>query len=205
MSAFALGWSAKPRALGLLQLREDPQYRRIPHDQRVAFVEAALEDGHAMAKRIVGEYGSDPYVIASVCNVPVRCSQSDAGFGSTVIYAEYNARPPAITLYLPAIQALDRLIVQQGGSCGGSVGTLPIFLAHELYHHFDGLRGRARLSRRHAVRIFSVGTWHWTSGVSSLCEIAAGAFAQELLELPFHPKHLDSFLRVDVVPELEGT
>jgi hypothetical protein len=204
VSAFAPGWSAEPRELGLLQLREDPQYQRIPHNQHVALVEAALEDGCAMAKRIRNEWGSDPSVIASVCNLPVRCSQSDAGFGSTVIYAEYNARPLAITLYLPAIQALDRLVARQGASCGGIAGTLPIFLAHELYHHFDGRRGRARLSRRHAVRIFSVGTWHWTSGLSSLCEIAAGAFAQELLGLPFHPKHLDSFLRVDVVPELEG-
>ena len=204
MSEFALDRTADPRALGLLQLREDPQYPRIPDNQRVALVEAALEDGRSMATRIRSEFGPDPSVIASACDLPVRCCQRDAGFGSTLVYAEYSARPPAITLYVPAIQALDRLIARQGGNYGGSAGTLPIFLAHELYHHFDCRRGSARLARRHAIKIFRVGKWHWTSGLTSLCEIAAGAFAQELLGLPFHPKHLDSFLRVGVVSGLEG-
>jgi hypothetical protein len=70
-----------------------------------------------------------------------------------------------------------------------------MFIAHELYHHFDCLRGHARLSERHAVRIFSVGRWQWTSGLSSLCEIAAGAFAQRLMGLPFHPALLDLLVR----------
>ena len=71
---------------------------------------------------------------------------------------------------------------------------MPIFLAHELYHHFDCLRGSERLARRHTVEIFGIGDWHWTSGLTSLCEIAAGAFAQRLLGLPFHPKVLDLLL-----------
>jgi hypothetical protein len=130
--------------------------------------------------------------IAARCNVPVIRSEGDAGFGSVVVYAEYVARSPSITLCLPAILRLDRLIAARGAQvCRGIRSTAHIFLAHELYHHFDCLRGGARLSRRHAVRIFSVGAWHWTSGLSSLAEIAAGAFAQQLLGLPFHPKLLD--------------
>jgi hypothetical protein len=188
---------ASPQALGLLQLREDSQYRRIPGSQRNPLVESALEDGRLLAEQTRRRWGRDPSVIASRCGLPVRCCHQDAGFGSTVVYGEYGSRPAAITLYLPAIQALDRLLARQGQSCGDS-GTLPMFLAHELYHHFDCERGSARLSRRYAIRIFSVGSWHWMSGLSSLCEIAAGAFAQQLLGLPFHPKYLDSLLQVGV-------
>ena len=180
-----------PRALGLLQLREDPQYRRIPVDRHIALVEAALEDGRALADRIHAQWGRDPQAIAACCDVPVLHSEDEAGFGSVVVHAEYVARPSTITLYVPAILRLDRMIAQ----CNVGIGSsLPIFLAHELYHHFDCLRGKARLSRRHAVRIFSVGFWHWTSGLSSLSEIAAGAFAQQLLGLAFHPKMLDLLL-----------
>jgi hypothetical protein len=178
-------------ALGLLQLREDPQYRRIPPDRRAALVESALDDGRAMADRIHERWGQDPAAIAARCKVPVIRSEDDAGFGSIIVYAEYVAQPSSITLYVPAIRRLDRLIAERDVPMGSS---LPIFLAHELYHHFDCLRGKARLSRRHAVRIFSVGSWHWTSGLSSLSEIAAGAFAQQLLGLPFHPRLLDSLL-----------
>ena len=195
MSGRKSALDAGPQALGLLQLREDPQYRRIAPDRRAALVESALDDGRDMADRIREQWGQDPAAIAARCKVPVIRSADDAGFGSVIVHAEYVARPSSITLYVPAIRRLDRLVAERDVPIGSS---LPIFLAHELYHHFDCLRGKARLSRRHAVRIFGVGSWHWTSGLSSLSEIAAGAFAQQLLGLPFHPKLLD-FLSVQTL------
>ena len=187
------------RALGLLQLREDPQYRRIPAGHRAPLVAAALQDAHSMADVIADRWGSDPVQIAARCAVPVIHSEADAGFASVIVYAQYCAGPRTITLYLPAIRQLDRLVAQNDGRYGALTGaTMPIFLAHELYHHFDCLRGSQRLNRRHAVTIFRVGPWRWTSGLSSLCEIAAGAFAQRLLGLSFHPKLLD-FLSIQTL------
>jgi hypothetical protein len=190
-----LDWDAAPQALGLLQLQDDSQYFRIPADRHVALVEAALEDGRALADWTRDRWGQDPASIAARCNVPVIHSDDDAGFGSTIVYADYATRAPCITLYVSAIARLDGLIAGRGARLPLGIGrTMPIFLAHELYHHFDCLRGSARLSRLHAVKIFGVGPWHWTSGLSSLSEIAAGAFAQQLLGLPFHPKLLDLLL-----------
>ncbi|MBC8008141.1 MAG: hypothetical protein H7X76_08870 [Prolixibacteraceae bacterium] len=195
MSNAGFDRETEPQALGLLQLREDPQYARISPDRRVALVEAALADGRTLADRTGERWGKDPEEVAARCNVPVFLSEGDAGFGSVVVYAEYAPQSRSITLYRPAIRRLDRLIEEHGVPvCRNSGSTMPIFLAHELYHHFDCSRGSARLSRRHVVRIFSVGPWHWTSGLPSLAEIAAGAFAQRLLGLSFHPKLLDSLL-----------
>jgi hypothetical protein len=61
------------------------------------------------------------------------------------------------------------------------------------------------LSQRHTVRIFSVGRWQWSSGLSSLCEIAAGAFAQRLMGLPFHPALLDVLTRDQKIFATKGT
>ena len=188
-------WDAEPQMLGLLQLRQDPQYPRIPADRRGALVEAALNDGHSLADRARDRWGDVPAIVAARCDVPVVHSNENAGFGSIVIYADYASRPPSITLYLPAMRSLDRLLAGHGARAREIGSTVPIFLAHELYHHFDCLRGNERLARRHAVKIFGIGAWRWTSGLSSLCEIAAGAFAQRLLGLSFHPKLLD-FLSV---------
>ena len=200
MSVTDLGWDAAPHALGLLQLREDPQYARIPAERHIALVEAALEDGRSLADRIHDRWGRNPGSIAARCKVPVIHSEDDAGYGSTIVYADYATRARSITLYIPAILRLDRLIALRSAQVPLGIGrTMPMFLAHELYHHFDALRGSARLSRQHAVRIFSVGPWHWTSGLSSLSEIAAGAFAQQLLGLSFHPKFLDL-----LIPKSEG-
>ncbi len=178
----APGSIIEPQALGQLQLREDSQYRRIPVERRAVLVEAALEDGRSLAGRTRDLWGSDPMRIAAGCKVPVIHSEDDAGFGSTIVHAEYRTCPPSITLYLPAIRHL------------GIDRTAPIFLAHELYHHFDCTRGHAPLSRQHPVEIFRLGPLKWTSGLSSLSEIAAGSFAQKLLALSFHPRVLDLLL-----------
>ena len=198
MSDSGLDGNGGPQALGLLQLREDPQYPRIPAGRRIALVEAALDDGRTLADHARKLWGNEPAAIAAHCDVPIVRSENEAGFGSIIVYADYVTRPPCITLYAPAILRLDKLMAARGAGIGGIGSTMPVFLAHELYHHFDCLRGNERVSRRHAVKIFGIGRWNWTSGLCSLAEIAAGAFAQRLLGLPFHPKLLDLLLVEEV-------
>ncbi|HYJ18330.1 MAG TPA: hypothetical protein VEW72_04075 [Burkholderiales bacterium] len=184
----------EPGSAGLLLLRSDPQYFRIEPERRASVVEAALEDGRFLASEVRSNLGSDPASIAACCGVPVTDSEGEAGFGSIVVFAEYATRPPSITLYGPAIRRLDARLAAESADRFGIAGTRDIFLAHELYHHFDCTRSEP-LGRRHRVKIFSLGSWTWTSGLTSLAEIAAGAFAQELLGLGFHPKILDTLLR----------
>jgi hypothetical protein len=178
-------------ALGLLALSHDVQFRRIPDAQRTELVEQALQDGRRLAQRACQQWGPDPSVIAGRCNLPIMESHTEAGFGTTVIYAEYAVSPPSITLYTPAIRRLDALIAKQSHIDWGIERTTPIFVAHELYHYFDLMRGQGALIRRHRVNMVKLGRWVWTVGVSTLPEIAAGAFAQQLLGLAFHPKLLD--------------
>jgi hypothetical protein len=178
-----------PHALGLAQLRQDPQFARIEPGRHDGLVAAALEDGRFLAADVRASLGADPVFIAASCGVPVIDSGRDAGYGSVLVFAEYATRPPSITLYLPAIRRLDAAIARAG--LPGIASTRPLFLAHELYHHFDCTRSEP-IARRHTVRLFGFGRWHWTSGLVSLAEIAAGAFAQSLLDLPFHPKFLES-------------
>jgi hypothetical protein len=39
--------------------------------------------------------------------------------------------------------------------------------------------------------LLRIGPWRWRTGIATLSEIAAGSFAQALLDLPCHPKVLD--------------
>lgn len=178
-------------ALGLLALSSDVQFHRIPEAERGEWVELALQDGRWLAQQACQRWGADPFVIAGRCNVPIIESHTEAGFAGTVIYAEYAVSPPSITLYTPAIRRLDAQIAKQSHFDWGIERTTPVFLAHELYHHFDCMRGKEALIRQHRVSILKLGRWTWTAGLSTLPEIAAGAFAQQLLGLAFHPKLLD--------------
>jgi hypothetical protein len=47
------------------------------------------------------------------------------------------------------------------------------------------------IARRHQATLLRIGTWRWRTGIATLGEIAAGSFAQALLDLPCHPKVLD--------------
>ena len=175
-------------ALGLMRLRADPQYARIPERDRPALVDAALEDGASWADAVRVRWGTQPSVVARRCDVPVIDSDAESGYGSVIVFAEYATRPPCVTLYRRAIARLNRVLAQTAVCAPlGIEDAGPALLAHELYHHFDCTSDREPLARRHRVEIFALARWRWTSGLTSLAEIAAGAFAQRLLGLRFHP------------------
>jgi hypothetical protein len=192
---------ATPRSLGLLLLREDAQYSRIGHGQREVLVEAALEDGRRMADGARGRWGDDPSAIASACGVSVIESGAEEGWGTALVYADYLERTRCIRLFGPAIAHLERGLARPAvAEIAGICAARPTLLAHELYHHLDAGRAGLPLARRHRVTLFALGPWRWTSGLTSLAEIAAGAFAQRLLRLRWHPKFFDLITVFDADP-----
>src|SRR4249919_3410664 len=97
---------ATPRALGRLILAADPQAARIAFEQWDRLVDTALSDGEAMARVAAARWGHDPDVIAQQIGLPVIDSPEEAGYGTTVVYAEYGGRPPRIVLYRAALARL---------------------------------------------------------------------------------------------------
>lgn len=179
-----------PPALGLLMLESDPVYGRIAAGDRAGLVQAALCDGADLAEEVRLRWGGDPDAIAAQLHIPVIDSDDDAGFGSTVVFAEYQARRPCVVLYRAAIARLQTA-ADRDTRLSLPCPARSVLLAHELYHHFDCTGARPPIAQRHRVTLLALGRWRWTSGIASLAEIAAGAFAQSLLRLPVHPKHLD--------------
>jgi hypothetical protein len=183
--------STTPLALGRGLLREDPRAAALSGRDVCALVEAALADGTALAERAIERWGGDPEQIARANSVPVENSEADAGYGTTMVFAEYRARPVGIVLYRPIIDALERWLQRSRlASLLGIECTRSVFLAHELYHHFDETRAQA-LCSRHRLPVLRLGPLRLTATVAGLREVAAGAFAQRLLGLRFHPRLLD--------------
>jgi hypothetical protein len=142
--------------------------------------EAALAVGRAAAAELRTQCGtSDPAEIAARLGIAVDEVESDGGFGTVVVYADYMPRPPKVRLFMPAIAALDRRLVDYPETLPD--GTRPVFLAHELFHHWEELHPDRALLRLYRDR--------------RLPELAAGAFAQELLGLQNHPEQLDRLAR----------
>jgi hypothetical protein len=185
--------AASPEALGLVMLEADPHARRLDRAARFAAVSDALADGAATAKDLRQRFpDTAPQEIARALGVPIEATDDDPMVGSIWRFAEYWPRPPRILLYSRGLAPLDRAIVGDLGTrLLGQAAPQDVFVAHDLYHHAEALRSETPIARRHQPTLFRIGSWHWRTGIAALAEIAAGAFAQSLLDLPCHPKVLD--------------
>ena len=122
----------------------------------------------------------------------VEAIDDDPMAGSLWRFAEYRQRPPRIVLYHRGLALVDRTAIGPLATrLLGQATVQDVFVAHELFHHIEVVRSDIPIARRHQPTLFRIGNWHWRTGIAALAEIAAGAFAQSLLNLPCHPRVLD--------------
>jgi len=185
--------AASPETLGLVMLEADPHARRLDRATRLAAVGDALADGAAVAGAWRVRFPDlAPHQIARELGLPIELTGDDPMIGSLWRFAEYRQRPARILLYARGLAPLER---EMTGALAarllGRATPRQVFIAHELYHHAEATRPDTPIARRTRPTLFRIGGWHWRTGIAALAEIAAGAFAQSLLDLPCHPKLLD--------------
>jgi hypothetical protein len=179
--------------LAFAMLEADPHARRLDPAAKFAAVRAALADGAATAKALRARFPDlAPHQIARELGVPVEATDDDPLVGSIWRFAEYRQRPARIVLYRSGLALLDSAVA--GGLAQRLLGLATpqqVFIAHELFHHAETVRSDTPIAQRYRPTLFRIGGWHWRTGIAALAEIAAGAFAQSLLDLPCHPRVLD--------------
>ena len=192
--------AASPEALGLAMLQADPHAWRLDRATQHAAVSDALADGTAAAANLRPRFADlSPEQIARALGVPVETIDSEPMVGSIWRFAEYRPRPPRIVLYGRGLRPLERSLTgARAAQLRGRTTPRDVFIAHELYHHIEAVRPETPIARRYRPTLFRIGNWHWRTGIAVLAEIAAGAFAQSLLDLPCHPKVLD-FVAADAI------
>jgi len=194
--------AVSPEALGLVMLEADLHARRLDGATQLAAVRDALADGAATAETLRARFPDlAPHEIAGRLNVPVAETDDDPLVGRLWRFAEYRGRPARILLYSRGLAPLDGVIA--GGLAARLLGLATpreVFVAHELFHHIEATRSDTPIARRYQPTLFRIGGWHWRTGIAALAEIAAGAFAQSLLDLPCHPRVLDLLALEAVAP-----
>jgi hypothetical protein len=196
------GWlaeamAASPEALALVMLQADPHARRLDRATQLAAVNDALADGADAARALRGRFPDcSPQAIAQALGVPIEAIDDDPMVGPLWRFAEYRERPARILLYARGLAPLDRTVT---GALAerllGQATPRDVFTAHEMFHHIEAVRTDTPIAQRYRPSLFRLGGWHWRTGIPALSEMAAGAFAQALLELPCHPRVLDLVAR----------
>jgi hypothetical protein len=195
---------ASPETLGLAMLKADPHGWRLDRAAQLAAVSDALADGAATAKDLRKRFPvPTPQEIARELRVPIETTDDDPMVGSIWRFAEYRPRQPRIMLYNRGIAPLERELANSAGKrLLGLATPRDVFVAHELYHHAEAIRSEVPIARRYQPVLFRIGSWRWRSGIAALAEIAAGAFAQSLLDLPCHPSVLNSIALDTIAPPI---
>lgn len=175
-------------ALWSAMLREDPVFGKIPEDLRRPAVEQAMEYGSQASADLLSRFGeADPAAISGRLGVRVAWSDDPHVFGKIVQTSTYVHRTRTITIYRGSVEEMNRFLAEQGLVQLLRVADVgPAYLAHELFHHLeDETLGRAADLLQ--VITFKLGPIVRRSGIAQMSEIAADAFAQRLLGLPFAP------------------
>jgi hypothetical protein len=152
---------------------------------RFALLESAVRAGQASSAALVRELGTaDPWRLAQVLHLRVelreRCRDN------LWLRSEVLDCPPTIILYTEALADLSRLLVMHAPRLVG-VPLDTIAVAIEVFRYLE----RARPDLLHGV------SREWPRVAR---EVAAHAFAQDLLETPFFPAEIDAVDRLARAP-----
>lgn len=177
---------------GRYAFSRDPLDGRFDRGQKAEYTRAANACGREWAERMRRQYQtSSPREMARKMGLKVRKPNQPTG-GGQVLFAQF-VQPDEITIYMDCIRRASRYEEESGCELLGEERLFDVLLAHELFHAVE---------ERHAGEIYTrtekVELWRKPfsnrSSLACLSEMAAMAFARELLGLDCSPYMLDVLL-----------
>lgn len=180
----------------------EPLNGKFTDEQRISWMEHALECGKEYAKKVMAEYKSDdPEVIAKAMGMKVSYP-SYPEKTDRVLFAEYRV-PDSICIYMDAVRKAKKLLEKPEISevLTDRLNVSKLLLAHELFHYVEEKYKDDIYTKTEKIRLWSVGPLHNDSTIIALSEIAAMAFAREITGIPYAPYVMDVFLVYGYSPE----
>jgi hypothetical protein len=175
--------------LALALLARDTGARRVPEAQRARRVRRAVAMGRAAAARLAAAHGTrEPRALAARLGVAVETRDAAPAVPWLRIESEYYGAPPRIVLYAGTLAEGEARLQDVGYALPAGVWA-DLHVAHELFHYLEDRQGMT-VSRRLAYTRRRLGPWRWRVRLGALREVAAHAFAQALLDLPWSPLDL---------------
>lgn len=181
--------AADDRVPAWLELEQDPVFSHLSPGQRRWYVERALAIGLEQA---TPHRGRDAATLAMELGARVKVADGENRFAGMVTRAEHDAAEGVITLYSPSVQQVTGLLAQVLPEPWTLLQVQGLHIAHELFHHLEVTRIGPVHEQLPPVVTFRLGRlWQTRTHARRCREIAAHAFAKELLGLPFLPNAVD--------------
>lgn len=174
-------------------MQREPLLRKINKEKRLELAALAHSTGKELARKLKAEYGCmAPSEIAGKLGIKInRIELSDGGCYN--IFACYQ-KPDKIDVYLKTIKAAEDVLAQFNGmEMLHNISIEEVLIAHELFHYYENTQEDFPTKKKLVV-LWELGKFKYKACPVSIGEIAAMAFAKELLELSYSPYIFDVIL-----------
>ena len=169
-----------------------PLEGRFDRQQKLEYTKAANACGKEWAARMMETYQTrSPRELARKMGMKILTPDTPAG-GGQVIFAQF-VQPDEITVYMDCIRKASRLAEESGCVLLEKDRLFNVLLAHELFHAVEEQHADEIYTRTEKVELWRK-PFSNRSSIACLSEMAAMAFARELLGLACSPYMLDVLL-----------
>lgn len=185
--------------LGMFELSNDLLYHKIPPERRSYYVSESLRLGREAAIRLAADGDGDVSRLYEKAGITITYQdKSGQNYGvSFRAQSEYDKNGEArVMIYTGSIRELANH--SHVSLCDGEEQipaldedtALKVHLAHEYFHYLEFQNGFVSDSLEQ-VALTRILKWRRMGGILRASEIAAHAFAKELLGLPVLPNYYD--------------
>lgn len=182
--------------LGYGALKNDLLFHKIPKDKYAYYINESLKIGKQKAQSL------KQYSVEQLCqqnNITIEYAKQEGKFYGVQFRAniELSDQEKKIILYK---DSLDEIVKASQKFLDKNItieDVIHIHLAHELFHFYEYIDKLPTNENLDSIVRMKIGPKKMYATVMATCEIAAHAFAKELLSLDVLPNLFDYFLLID--------
>lgn len=177
---------------GRYAFSREPLEGKFSEEQKEYYTVKANACGREWAEKMAEQYGTrDPKILAEKMGMKVDTPKVPVG-GGLVLFAQF-VEPNEITIFTDCVDKAAKLETECGCSLLKREKLTNVLLAHELFHAVEEQYEKEIFTRTEKVELWRK-PFSNRSAISCLSEIAAMAFAAQLLGLTASPYMLDVLL-----------
>lgn len=175
---------------GQYAFSRDPLKGKVSEELRKEIIEKANECGKKEARKLKEKYKDVP-IKKIIKKMDLEFIEKDSnGTESYIMFACYNS-PNKITIFKKNKILVEEFIkANKLSSKLEYIDVESMLLAHELFHHIEE-NNKDIYTKNEKVVLWKIGKYKYKSGLVCIGEIAAMAFAKELLSINYNPYIFD--------------
>jgi hypothetical protein len=178
---------------GIYTFKRDPIVGKVSDKEKEEIIAEAIECGRQEAIDLKNKYGNIS-CRQYAGHLGISISEDEKGnSGDYILFARFNA-PDRISVYMDNVKKTEEIVREENlNRLLDEVKIEDVLIAHEIFHFIES-SDKNIYTRRKKIRLWRIGPIEYTSGLMAVGEIAAMAFARELLSLSYSPNLFDILL-----------